>query len=146
VQINFLPDSYGVWTPTLTFVTPGDLVVSFSGGAQLGWWRRRGNSVLLSYVLQTTTFTHTTASGGLRVLGNPFTTENVSGKTYLGAFNGEGITKANYTQFNTFANFNASILNIVGMGSGQGASNVAAADMPTGTTKVLRGSVEFDIA
>jgi hypothetical protein len=57
------------WTPTLTFATPGDLAVTYA--VQTGIATRIGRVRILSLQLLTSTFTHTTASGELRVSGVP---------------------------------------------------------------------------
>lgn len=61
----------GDWTPGLTFDTPGNLNVVFS--SQVGKYTKIGRLVLLEFFMATSTFTHTTASGSLRVTGVPFT-------------------------------------------------------------------------
>lgn len=77
----------GTFTPSLTFATPGDLSVSYT--LQVGNYRRIGSLVFFSVRLACTP-TFTTASGQLRVSGNPFiaATDNVFN---VGAAGGVGL-------------------------------------------------------
>lgn len=61
----------GTWTPVLTAATPGDLNIVYS--VQVGTYRKVGDEVSLRWTIQTSTFTHTTAAGALRITGVPFT-------------------------------------------------------------------------
>lgn len=61
----------GTWTPALTASTPGDLSVTYS--TQLGTYTKVGNFITLTFAITTTNFTHTTASGYIRISGVPFT-------------------------------------------------------------------------
>lgn len=56
------------WTPTLTFVTPGNLSVSYA--TQQGYYSQIGNLVVCSFKLICTP-TYTTASGNLKISGLP---------------------------------------------------------------------------
>lgn len=58
------------WTPTITFVTPGNLSVVY--GTQTGTYTRVGNLVFITFDL-TFTPTYTTASGNIRIGGFPIT-------------------------------------------------------------------------
>ena len=129
----------GSWTPTLTFATPGDLNVVYSTRA--GYYKKVGGIVTYSWNIVTSTFTHGTASGNAQITGFPFTSANVTSIGNRGSMQWAGITKANYTHImpniapNTvFALLNAS-------GSGQAAASVTSADMPTGGTVQLSGTL-----
>ena len=135
--INTLPAySTGIWTPTLTFATPGDLVVVYS--LRTGTYTKIGGLVYLKMILATSTFTHTTASGLLNITGLPF----AAAAGGIGQMEFQGITKAGYTQF-VFA-VNGSELNIGASGSGVALDNVTAANMPTGGTVILGGSIQYE--
>ncbi len=69
------------WTPTATFVTPGD--VSMAYAFQLGTYSRIGNMVLCHFLIGFTP-TYTTASGNLIINGFPFTAAAGSGESYVG--------------------------------------------------------------
>lgn len=59
----------GTWTMGITFATAGDLSVVYS--AQTGRYTKVGRAFLYDGTVTTTTFTHTTATGALRVTGLP---------------------------------------------------------------------------
>ena len=79
--------STGTWTPVLTAQTPGDLSVAYS--TQSGRYTRIGNLVTAEFTIVTSTYTHSTASGTLRVAGLPFTPANadVTGSCVVGNLN-----------------------------------------------------------
>ena len=132
------------WTPVLTFVTPGDLSVSYL--ANFGRYVRQGSLISGFMLLQTTSFTHTTASLDLLITGLPYPVRKIPGVVRSfggGSFTWAGITKANYTQLNpafipdqTYLSFNMS-------GSAQAFSDVVAADVPTAGTVTLIGSFQY---
>lgn len=118
----------GTWTPVITFTTPGDLSVTHS--TQIGNYVKIGDAIDISCEIQTSVFTHTTASGELVVNGVPFT----SGYTVESTLQFQGITKASYTQF--ALQWAAATASLRGRASGSGQTLAAftAADMPTGGT------------
>lgn len=130
----------GVWTPVLTFITPGNLNVAYS--AQSGLYTKIGNLVMLHFHIITTTWTHTTASGALNITGVPFAAGGLGGH---GGMWFTGITKANYTNYAGRVFLGTSILDIVASGSGQTAIQVTAADMPSGTQQTLIGTVMYSV-
>lgn len=68
---NVLDDyEEGTWTPTLTCVTPGNLTVAYT--TRNGFYTKVGRVVSLTFEIETSTFTHTTASGNLQITGVPF--------------------------------------------------------------------------
>jgi hypothetical protein len=130
----------GSWTPVLTFATPGDLSVAYS--TQYGSYVKIGRLVVLKFILVTSAFTWSTASGNLTITGVPFvsaneTTANRGWATFT------GITKANYTQFSPFVGANTTTISWDASGSGQTQSTVAAADMPSGGSVQLRGNIPY---
>jgi len=84
----------GLWTPTLSFSTPGDLSVTY--GNQLGIYLRFGSMVWVTGTVTASPFTHTTASGSLRINGLPFTVVNNSSMVCTGSININGITAASH--------------------------------------------------
>jgi hypothetical protein len=134
----------GTWTPTFTFDTPGDLSRTFA--EQLGAYTKIGRVVLLQLDLSTSAFTHTTASGSLNITGAPFTTVASPAITPRGALAWQGITKANYTDlYLAAANSLGATLLVQASGSGQAVAGIAAADMPTGGSVVLRGTISIQV-
>jgi hypothetical protein len=128
----------GTWTPGITFATPGNLSVTYA--AQTGTYTKIARLVILDFFVTTSAFTHTTASGELTITGVPFTAAT---QIFGGFLAWSGITKAGYTQITAQVQdvrilFNAS-------GSGVSESSVAAADMPSGGTVRLRGSLIYRV-
>jgi hypothetical protein len=131
----------GLWTPALTFNTAGDFAATYD--AQVGTYFRIGLFILATFNLSTSAFTHTTASSSLQITGLPFAARNTANDIQFGNLQWSGITKANYTDIAPRISPNTQILNLLASGSGQGPSAVAAADMPTGGSVVLRGSLVY---
>jgi hypothetical protein len=127
------------WTPVLSFSTPGNLTVTYA--VQKGTWSRVGDYTYYTCDIQTSSFTHTTASGPLLVSGLPFNAKNVTNVNHLGATYWQGITKAGYTQVGVQLPANATVFAFPAFGSAQAVSNVSAADMPTGGSVVIRFSI-----
>lgn len=122
----------GAFTPTVTFATVGNLAVVH--GTQSGQYVKIGSAVLFKIQIATTTFTHTTAAGNLRVAGLPF----ASGSTYYGGCLMGGYTKANYTQLQAQLTAGNSYIEVLAGGSGQATVTLAVADVPTAGTVAIR--------
>lgn len=137
------PDDYleKVWTPVLTFATPGDLSVAYT--TQVGIYTKIGRVVVVSYAITTSTFTFTTATGALQVTGLPFVA-NASCQ-FNGALSWGGITKAGYTNVVGRVATSAQLIDFVASGSGVARSQVVAADTPTGGTVTLNGTVIYSV-
>lgn len=127
----------GTWTPAITFATPGDLNVVYS--EQAGVYTKVGLSVILTYGVQTSTFTHTTAAGALRISGLPFTIP--AGIGFFGSTTFNNITKAGYTQISPRGIASTSLVDFNASGSGVAGASIVAADCPTGGVLVLRGTL-----
>ena len=134
----------GTWTPVLTFATPGNLTVVYT--IQVGTYYAIGNLVMATFIVVTSTFTHTTASGDMNITGLPFTSKNVTNQTNYGAMNWRGITKNNYTQWNAALAANANLMTAVGSGSGQPTVALSTTDMPTGGTVRMQGTILYEKA
>lgn len=130
----------GVWTPVLTFATPGNLTVAYS--AQQGTYTRIGRLISVSYLIVTSTFTHTTASGNLKVTGLPFTNGSFQ---FFGTCSYQGITKATTPVVYSRVVNNVAEVDFPASGSGAGLSNVSTADMPTGGTVILSGNIMYQV-
>lgn len=142
VDPNTLDDyEEGTWTPALSFAVPGNLVVAYS--VQGGYYTKVGNIVHITMDLDTSTFTHTTASGVLQILNLPFTSAAPANQTHSGCGAVGGITKAGYTDFYMRLAPSSSVAIFGASGSGVVASNVLAADMPTGGIVQLRQSMTY---
>lgn len=131
----------GTWTPVLTFITPGDLSVVYTN--QTGFYTKIGRFVQISFVVETSTFTHTTASGACQVTGLPFapgTSVVTEGNLGWG-----GITKANFTHCMPQLAAASTAVTIVACGSGQALSNVMSTDMPSGGTIRFRSASVYHV-
>jgi hypothetical protein len=125
------------WTPTLTFGTPGNLSVSYT--IRSGSAIKIGNLVVASFNVVTSAFTHTTASGNATITGLPYAAETSPAVDSWGAVNWAGVTKAGYTQI--MGVVGSTSLVFYASGSGVARSVVTAADMPTGGSVVLSGTI-----
>lgn len=134
----------GTWTPALTFQTPGNLSVTYS--AQVGSYTRIGNRVIAQCFLTTSAFTHTTASGYLKITGVPFTFNTTSGRQNFGSINFSGITLANYTDFVVSAEPSVTDAFLVyAAGSAQTSTFVSATHMPTGGTVRILFTIVYQV-
>lgn len=131
---------YGTWVPVLTCGVPGDLTVAYS--TQLGFWVKRDRNALLIFNIATSTFTRSTASGGVIISGNPFTSASL-GQVHKGSLAWSGVTKASMTDACCNVNANASNITLQMMGSGQALAGVAITDMPSAGTVQLLGQIEI---
>jgi hypothetical protein len=144
-QATFTADQEGSWSPVLTFDTPGNLNVAYAH--QVGRYIVKDGWIFTEFSIQTSTFTHTTASGNLRITGLPVSHVNVTGLITGGALaEFGGITKANYTQFSAWLLGATNIINIRASGQGQAPATVVTGDCPTGGAITLRGVLVFKVA
>ena len=128
------------WTPTLTMSGASDLVVVYSN--RYGTCKIMGSVALINYMITTTTFTFTSSTGVLQVLGLPVVTPVVPGIRLVGAVVWGGITKANYTQVSSlYSNsLTPAAIQFLLSGSGQSAAWVTNAEVTSGTNISLQGS------
>jgi hypothetical protein len=140
LKTNAISYAEGTWTPTLTFATPGDLSITYS--VRTGTYTKIGRRVFLDFHVQTSAFTHTTASGNSRIDGYPYTptTSQISEHAVRWA----GITKANYTHVYVQSGGSGNP-GLFASGSGVASSAVSAADMPTGGSVLIVGSPAFNV-
>ena len=143
-NLNFLFStldySAGTWTPTLTFDTPGDLVVAYT--THVGRYNKFGTLVYCQAYVLTSTFTKTTASGGLRVGGIPFPNVNTS-DAYGATPIWQGITKASFSAIAAAITASSSSGYFQISGSAQVPATVSAGDMPSGGTVQLGWSYVY---
>ena len=133
------------WTPTLTAATPGDISVTYS--VRLGRYTPIGGMVWLHCLIETSAFTHTTATGDLQISGLPFAAKTDTGLVHVGALAISGWNPATaYTWITCKIDSGASLLKFL-----QGADNVAVAemqigDLPTGGTPSLAADIFYRAA
>jgi len=133
----------GTWTPVLTCDTVGDLTVAYT--SQVGFYTKIGRLVTVNFVIQTSTFTRTTAAGNTRVSGLPFTVSSATGASNFGTIAFQGIQKTNYTQ-GACAPFNNTTYIIFPMSApatNQNYANLAITEMPSAGLVILRGTVSY---
>ena len=133
----------GIWTFAISFVSAGDLSVVYS--EQSGTYTKVGRLVTINGNITTSTFTHTTATGNLEILGMPFTPLTSSSHRWNGSVGYGGITKTGYEHLTIRVNNNSTTINIDASQEGAAKVAVAAADMPTANAVVLRFSVTYEI-
>jgi hypothetical protein len=130
-----LLDDYeeGDFTPSITVASPGDLNIAYSTRA--GKYQKVGDRVTIHVSITTSTFTYTTAAGGITISGMPFATSSGS----IGGGGGatadwRGITKAGFTQLGMVSNFSVTEFIPRMSGSGQTPASLAITDCPSGGT------------
>lgn len=133
----------GLWTPVLTFDTPGNVAVAYS--TQYGRYQRTGNMVTITFNIITSSFTHTTASGNLKITGLPYTSRGTAGNIVMGALRWVGITVAN-PDINAFLPNGANFVNLGSSVSGGGGATITTAHVPTGGSVTLIGSLTYFVA
>jgi hypothetical protein len=131
----------GTWTPVLTFATPGNLSVTYS--RQKGFYTKIGRLVTVSFDIETSAFSFTTASGNLIISGLPFATLNDVDFRAHSIVGFQGVTRAGYTQFYAILLNNVTTMLVGASGSGQGISTLSTGDTPTGGVPVFGGSVSY---
>jgi hypothetical protein len=142
--------SWRRFTPTVTFVTPGDLSVSYATAR--GKYQRDGHKITFSIKL---TFTpiYTTASGGIRISGLPFNGVSANsgwGMAYQFCTFGSSSTAitwpAGVTQVVGRIPAQSSYIQLVGMGSATTAVFLGTTHFPTGVAQTveINGTYEID--
>lgn len=142
-DVNTLDDyEEGTWTPALTFDVAGNLNVVYA--TQVGHYTKIGRQVAIWFEVNASTFTHTTATGNLRMTGLPFTAAGGSINFRSGSVAWQGITKAGYTDLVPDAVAANTYMLWVISGSGVNVGNVTVADALTGSVKYLSGGNLFN--
>lgn len=137
-----LVDGLGAWVPGLTFATPGNLAVTYS--TQVGSYLKHGRLVLLQFNINLSAFTWTTSAGALQITGVPFAPNATAGVVFRGTLQFSGITKAGYTQaVCSLSSALPTLMQLNMNGSGVAASQVIAADVPSGGTPALIGTLYY---
>lgn len=129
------------WTPTLTFATPGDLAVTYS--ARVGKSTKIGRLVHAEFNITTSAFTHTTASGLLQVTALPYTSNATVGYQAVGTLVWQGITKAGFTNVLPVVTNSATTILFSAVASASAATAAQTADVPTGGSVALIGSLTY---
>lgn len=130
----------GTFTPSITFSTPGDLNVVYSGRG--GSYTKIGRAVQWALTLTTSTFTFTTATGGLQVTGLPFT---VSGNPPVSLGRWTGVVSAVATpQINSILNGTLLQFEVMNIAAGTTA-NLTQANAASGVQKSIFAGGVFNV-
>lgn len=134
------------WLPVLTCATPGDLAVTYTSTGQFGICYVQGRLVTLSYRINTATFTWSTASGNVQILGAPLPPmNNINLQSFIGNLRWSGITKASFTSIVTYIAPGSPTMLLYASGSGQASTTVVIADLPTSGGVILHGTITYII-
>jgi hypothetical protein len=133
-----------LWTPTLSFTTPGDLHVVYA--VQSGTYHKFGNLVFITFDLDASTFTYTTATGVYIINGLPFAAggaqTDLAYRTGLIQYSGINAAGYSFISGDIFNGGQAIFINKSGMGVPL--NNVLPADVPSGgSDKILKGSLWY---
>jgi hypothetical protein len=136
----------GVWTPTFTFATPGDLSVTYT--IQDGRYSRIGNLVNFSARVDCTP-TFSTASGELRI-SLPFARMNAGqADVFPVRLSGPDVTwPTGLTSIVAFARANQAFLSLAFQGSSEAGANVAASNVTSAAALAIlaTGAYQADFA
>jgi hypothetical protein len=134
----------GTWTPTFTFVTPGDFAATYS--QQIGSYTRIGNRITVNCTITSTSFTFTTAAGQLRILGLPFTSEATTGNQSHGALATTGVTYTlGYTMVISIVSPNTAFIAFTQSGTAAALGPLTVANFVSGTNVTIRTTITYQI-
>lgn len=144
--INSVLPVDGLWTPTLTAATPGDLAVAYT--TRVGVYTKELPYVTIKFELQTSTWTYTTASGSILINGLPFAVSTDADDPP--AYNGfitffSGFTSANFTHLGSRIAASGTSIFLPKSGSAQAAANSAVTDWPTAGTVRIVGELRYKV-
>lgn len=126
------------WTPTFNVAVPGDFAKTYS--TQVGRRISLGGLTMLTFDIQFSAFTYTTAGGSVWIGGMPV--DCVHTPDPIGSVQFQGFTKAGYGSLVTnWSGFG--VLSIMASGSGVASVNAAITDFPSGGTPFLKGTIVF---
>jgi hypothetical protein len=154
----------GEWTPAVTFATEGNLsgvcsdtsyttksTCEANGGTwtpglvyahTYGTYTKIGSLVTLQFDVKTSTFTHSTASGALRINNLPYRPRPMDGQLYrpVGTTSVANIT--GFTDINCLATEQSTVLNFIKTPATNGL--IQASDCPSGGNLILHGSIQYE--
>jgi hypothetical protein len=138
----------GIFTPTMGFVTDGDLAITYT--AQAGWYIKVGSLVTAHFRLSASSFTHTTASGAFQIRGLPFTCSSTTSLFGTGAvvcahINMTSLVAATYAVARIGTGTTIVNIQLCGAPPGSGAVNATTASVVTASTPQFSGLVTYRI-
>ena len=135
-----IPEAYveGDWTPVVAFATVGDLSVAYTHS--YGTFTKIGRLVTVQFDVITSTFTHTTASGLLRINNLPYQPRTITGFTYRphGDLSCDGITSEEH--ISCMGQAGSSVITFFK----EATNSVDASEVPTGGTLRLLGTIQYE--
>jgi len=135
---------YGLWEPGLSFALPGDLLVSYASRG--GWYSLDGGMAILGFNIVTSAFNYTTSSGALQIGPIPFIPHTGQTFGYPGVIVWSGIVlPAGYTQLASYISSGFEYILLMMSGSGQPINSVGNAEVATGSSLILDGSVLYRV-
>lgn len=146
-SVNFGGSSLSVysqmqsWTPTFTFVNPGDVSVSYA--TRVGYYSRIGNIVVLQFYL-TCTPTYTTATGIINITGLPFTSNSSSSNQAIGSVYFSPVTYPAGTSFLlSTVPANSAYIAFTALGTGTAVGNLTNTSTTSGVAVTIIGSISY---
>ncbi|RLB44771.1 MAG: hypothetical protein DRH30_00515 [Deltaproteobacteria bacterium] len=133
----------GTFTPDITFATPGDLATTVlnAGGA----YERFGDMVFIEGKIALSAFTHSTASGALRVTGLPFSVRNNFNYRTVGSVIAKGWTNTGVRSLSAYLTPNTTYILLRYSGSGINHSNLGHTHFLSGATVEIWFSAAYPI-
>lgn len=134
----------GTFTPVASFLTPGDLSVSYS--RQLGYYTRTGRQVDVTGSLLFTP-TYSTATGTFRIEGFPFASASLSGGIHMGvSSNNVNITyPAGATNILLSLAGTVQYAGLFAVGSGFSSALLTTAEIVSGSSKIINFQITYFI-
>lgn len=130
-NVNTLDDyEEGTFTPVFTCDTPGNLTIVYT--TQAGFYTKIGRLVMAQFTIITSTFTHTTASGNVKITGLPFSSANLTGNFAAGSSQLSGLAASAYTDFNASIQPNTNYSQLLASAPAQATVPIQIAAFPTG--------------
>lgn len=140
-KLDSLVYSEGDWVPVLSFDTPGNLAVVY--GTRQGKFTQIGRTLHLDFVITTTTFTWSTASGALRITGLPLPA-NGGFSEFTGSLSWAGLTATGYVDLAPQVLSAApAVMRLTASGTGVGRQQLNTANTTSGTQVTLSGHIEY---
>ena len=136
----------GTWTPVVTADTPGDLSVAYTN--QIGEYVRNGKLVSVFIRIDLSTFTHTTAAGGLLITGLPYTVQADLGVACANApgLGGPIPYPVGYTTLTLDANGGTTTVKFRANGDDAALTNISITDIPSAQTWGLHMAINYKVA
>lgn len=132
----------GEWTPAVAFATAGDQNIAYAH--TYGTYTKIGSLVTLQFDVETSAFTHSTASGALRINNLPYRPRPMDGQVYrpVGTTSVANITGK--TILNCVASESSTVMNFIKAQTSSTAGLIQASDCPSGGDLILHGSIQYE--